>query len=410
MDERTDRAGATTDTAEMASSLRRGNLLLLGLLTAFGPLSLDLYLPALPALAAEMAATESTAQLTLSACMIGLAIGQVVAGTLSDRFGRKVPLVAGLAAYVLLSLGCALISTIEVMIALRLLQGIAGGSSMVIARAIVRDTYGPTNSARAFSVLMLAAGVAPVAAPVLGSQLLLATSWRGLFVVLAVLVSGLLLAAIWRIQESLPRDQRHTGGFARWLSQTRLVFGDPVFGAAAVIQCLMGAGMFTFIAMSSFVFQGHYGLNAQAYGWMFAVISLGIVVFSRVSAWAADRASPARVIGWGVAIAMVGATGLLVAIAFSAPAWVVVVWLFLCIASGGLISPNCYALALRDQGKRSGTASGLLGLMRFGLGAVMGPIVSLAGATASAMGTAMFIVTALMAIAYWFAVVRIRRF
>jgi DHA1 family bicyclomycin/chloramphenicol resistance-like MFS transporter len=410
MEERTDPRRVIPEHDTTASPPRRANLLLLGLLTAFGPLSLDLYLPALPALAAELAATDSSAQLTLSACMVGLALGQVVAGTLSDRFGRKVPLVAGLAAYVALSLGCALVSTIEAMVVLRLLQGIAGGSSMVIARAIVRDSYGPTNSARAFSILMLASGVAPVAAPILGSQLLLATSWRGLFVVLAVLVSGLLWAAIWRIQESLPKEHRHTGGLGRWLSQARLLFTDPVFGAAAAIQCLMGAGMFTFIAMSSFVFQGHYGFNAQAYGWMFAVISLGIVAFSRISAWAADRTTPSRVIGWGVGISMVGAGGLLVAIVLAAPAWVVVIWLFLCIASGGLISPNCYALALRDQGQRSGTASGILGLMRFGLGAVMGPIVSLAGATVLAMGIAMFIVTALMAIAHWVAVVRVRGF
>lgn len=410
MEERTDPVRAIPESNAKDPSPRRSNLLLLGLLTAFGPLSLDLYLPALPALAAELAATDSSAQLTLSACMVGLAIGQVVAGTLSDRFGRKVPLVAGLAVYVILSLGCALVSTVDAMIVLRFLQGIAGGSSMVIARAIVRDTYGPTNSARAFSILMLAAGVAPVAAPVLGSQLLLVTSWRGLFVVLAVVVSGLLLASAWRIPESLPKDQRHTGGLGRWMGQARLIFSDPVFGAAAVIQCLMGAGMFTFIAMSSFVFQGQYGLSAQAYGWMFAIISLGIVLFSRISAWAADRATPSRAISWGVAISMLGATGLLVSVAFSAPAWFLVLWLFLCIASGGLISPNCYALALRDQGQRSGTASGILGLMRFGLGAAMGPLVSLAGATALAMGIAMFVLTALMGVAHWVAVMRIRNF
>lgn len=410
MEERTDPARVIPEPDTAMPPSRSGNLLLLGLLTAFGPLSLDLYLPALPALAAELAATDTRAQLTLSACMVGLALGQIIAGTLSDRIGRKVPLAAGLVAYVVLSLGCALVSTIETMIVLRLLQGIAGGSSMVIARAIVRDTYGPTNSARAFSILMLASGVAPVAAPVLGSQLLLATSWRGLFVALSLVVTGLLVAVVLRIRESLPKELRHTGGLGRWLSQARLLISDPVFGAAAAIQCLMGAGMFTFISMSSFVFQGQYDFNAQAYGWMFAVISLGIVAFSRISAWAADRVSPSRSMGWGVLISLFGAAGVLATIALDAPAWVVVICLFLCIASGGLISPNCYALALREHGKRSGTASGVLGLMRFGLGAVMGPLVSLAGATALAMGIAMFIVTALMALAYWIAVVRIRGF
>lgn len=410
MKERTKPVQAAPEAETSQPDAGRGNLLLLGLLTAFGPLSLDLYLPALPIVAADLSATESLAQLTLSACMVGLAIGQVIAGTLSDRVGRKIPLVVALAVYVGLSLGCTVVSSVETMIALRLLQGAAGGACMVIARAIVRDVYGPTNSARAFSILMLAAGVAPVAAPVLGSQLLLATSWRGLFAVLAILVSGLLLAAILRIKETLPKEERHTGGFARWLSQSRLVFSDPVFIMAGIIQCLMGAAMFTFIAMSSFVFQSQYEFDAQAFGWMFAVISLGIVLFSRISAWAAGRATPTQVTGWGVVISMVGATGLLLSVTLDAVSWVVVIWLFVCIASGGLISPNCYALALREQGQRSGTASGILGLARFGLGAVMGPVVSLAGATALSMGVGMFILTALMAAVYWFAIVWIRSF
>lgn len=408
---RTPSEAVEPDAAESANASPRPiSLLLLGLLSAFGPLSLDLYLPALPTLTANLVSSDSMGQLTLSACMVGLALGQALAGTLSDRLGRRPVLIAGLSAYVAMSLACSLAPTIEAIIAFRFLQGIAGGSSMVIARAIVRDTYGPTNSARAFSLLMLAAGVAPIAAPVLGGQLLLVTTWRGLFATLAIIVSGLLLAAIWRIPESLPQSQRHTGGFIRWLQQARLVFSDPVFGGAAAVQCLMGAGMFTFIGMSAFVFQGHYGLDAQAYGLLFAGISVGIVSFSRVSAWAAGRRRPSVVMGWGVSIALVGAVAQLVAIAFGAPAWTVAISLFLCISSGGLISPNCQALALRNQGQRTGTASGLLGLMQFGLGALMGPLVSLAGATAIAMGTAMLATTSLMAITYYLAVLRSSRF
>jgi DHA1 family bicyclomycin/chloramphenicol resistance-like MFS transporter len=342
--------------------------------------------------------------------MVGLALGQVIAGTLSDRLGRKPPLITGLAAYVALSLACSLAPSIEIVIVLRLFQGMAGGSSMVIARAIVRDTYGPTHSARAFSLLMLAAGVAPIAAPVLGGQLLLVTSWRGLFAVLAVLVSGLLLAAIWRVPESLPVDQRHSGGFVRWLHQAKSVFTDPVFCGAAAVQCLMGAGMFTFIGMSAFVFQDHYGFDAQGYGLLFAAISVGIVSFSRVSAWAATRRRPVVVMGWGVSIALVGAIAQFVAISLGAAPLLVAIPLFLCISSGGLISPNCHAMALRNQGQRSGTASGLLGLIQFGVGAATAPLVSLAGATAFAMGSAMLTSTVLMGVTYLFAVRRSGRF
>ncbi|WP_284025185.1 multidrug effflux MFS transporter [Arthrobacter sp. zg-Y1219] len=387
---------------------QRTSLLLLGLLTAFGPLSLDFYLPALPVMTAELGTTDAVAQLTISACLIGLALGQVVAGPLSDRHGRKVPLAIGLSAYVVLSIACAAAPGIEALVAFRLVQGMAGGSSIVIARAMVRDTYGAEGSARAFSLLVMAAGVAPIVSPVLGGQLLLFASWRGLFAALAVLVSVLLIAVLLRAHESLPRESRHSGGFLRWLEQLRFVTRDPVFISAAAVQCLMGAGMFTFIGMSAFVFQRHYGFDAQAYGYMFGVISLGIVTFSRINAWAVARCGAVALVGWGIAAAITGTLSLLAAVLFEAPSPVVVGCLFLSIASGGLISPNCHALALSNQGLRSGTASGLLGLMQFGLGAAMGPLMSLAGATALSMASAMLTTTALMLVPYLFALRRVR--
>lgn len=392
---------------DVHSPVKPTSLLLLGLLTAFGPLSLDFYLPALPLMTGELGTSDAIAQLTVSACLIGLALGQVVAGPLSDRFGRKIPLVAGLAAYVALSLACALAPGIESLIAFRLVQGMAGGSSIVIARAIVRDTYGVNGSARAFSLLVMAAGVAPIVSPVLGGQLLLLSSWRGLFGVLAVLVSGLLIAVLWRVPESLPHSKRHSGGFIRWLGQLRFVFRDPVFASTAAVQCLMGASMFTFIGMSAFVFQGQYGFDAQAYGLMFGVVSLGIVTFSRINAWAVQRRRPVDLIGWGISASLIGTASLLVAVLCDAPPWVLVAGLFLSIASGGLISPNCHALALREQGLRSGTASGVLGLMQFGLGAAMGPLISLAGARASSMATAMLVCAVLMLFVYLIATRRV---
>lgn len=391
---------APDDEPSPAGSPSGGRLVLLGLLTAFGPLSLDLYLPALPAVASELRITESSAQLTMSACMIGLAVGQVVAGPLSDRLGRKRPLVAGLVLFVALSLACAAAPTVESMVALRLVQGMAGGTSIVIARSIVRDTYGVRGAARAFSLLVMAAGLAPIVSPILGGLLLTVTSWRGLFIVLAALTSLLLIAAAATIRESLPPDRRHSGGLRRLSGQARLVFTDRTFLGAAAVQCLSGAGMFTFISMSAFVFQGHYGLDAQGFGLLFGGISLGIVTAARMNAWAVGRYHPASVMRWGVTSSLVGALSQAVAVQVGAPGWVVAACVFVTIASGGLVNPNCQALALRHQRERTGTASGLLGLMQFGLGAAVGPLASLAGATPVTMSLTMACTALLMTVAF----------
>jgi DHA1 family bicyclomycin/chloramphenicol resistance-like MFS transporter len=332
--------------------------------------------------------------------MIGLAVGQVIAGPLSDRLGRKRPLVVGLAAFVLLSVACALAPSIEWVVALRLIQGAAGGTSIVIARSIVRDTYGVQGAARAFSLLVMAAGLAPIISPVLGGFLLMATSWRGLFAFLAVLTSGLLLAAVLGIRETLPMDQRHSGGLRRLMGQAGLVYADRFFVVATAIQCLSGAGMFTFISMSSFVFQGNYGFEAQEFGLLFGGISVGIVTAARVNAWAVGRFHLASVMRWGVTSSLLGALGQAVTVLLGGPVWLVSAFVFVAIASGGLVNPNCQAIALRNQQQRTGTASGLLGLMQFGLGAAIGPLVSLAGATPAVMSITMACTATLMAVAY----------
>lgn len=387
-------------TEEPPTSPRPTNLFLLGLLTAFGPLSLDLYLPALPALAADLDATEASAQLTMSACMIGLALGQVVAGPLSDRLGRKGPLVGGLVGYVALSLACALAPSLGLLVTFRLLQGMAGGTSIVIARSIVRDTYGATGAARAFSLLVMAAGLAPIISPVIGGFLLVVAPWRGLFVFLALLACGLLVGSILGIRETLPEELRHSGGFRRLAGQLGAVVRDPVFVGATAIQCLSGAGMFTFISMSPFVFQGHYDLGAQAFGIVFSVISVGIVGTARLNAWAVGKLHPVQVMGRGISLSLIGALGLLVSTLLGAPWWCVGVFAMLNIASGGLTNPNCQALALHHQRQRTGTASGLLGLLQFGFGALVGPLVSLAGVTPWGMALAMFTTTSLMGLTY----------
>ena len=212
----------------------RALLVLLGALSAFGPLSMDLYLPALPEVAGDLDAGQSAVQLTLSAVAVGLAVGQLVAGPLSDRFGRRGPLLMGVAAWALASLLCAASPTVWVLVAIRLLQGLGGAAGIGLARAIVRDRYEGTESARVFAVLASIGGAAPVLAPVLGGQLLKVTDWRGLFVVLAGIGVIMLAAAAWRLPETLPPGQRVTGGVRATLRNGRTLLGHRAFVAAVL--------------------------------------------------------------------------------------------------------------------------------------------------------------------------------
>ncbi|WP_157172022.1 Bcr/CflA family efflux MFS transporter, partial [Nocardia higoensis] len=210
-----------------ARDVGRSVILVLGALAAFGPLSTDLYLPALPDLSAELGVSSVTGQLTMTACMIGLALGQLTVGPLSDRFGRRTPLLIGVAVYALASLLCALTSGAGTLIALRLVQGIAGGAGVVIARAIVRDLFDTEAAARVFSLLVMVTGVAPVLAPLLGGQLMHVTSWRGLFVALSLIGCALLIAATLVIEETHPNP---TGGGPRAVAANFAIVGrDPRF-------------------------------------------------------------------------------------------------------------------------------------------------------------------------------------
>src|SRR6267143_566798 len=236
------------------TALGRARLfVLLGGLTAFGPLSIDMYLPALPAIGRDLAASESMIQLTLTACLIGLAIGQVIAGPLSDALGRRRPLLIGVAGYVIASLLCALAPAATILVALRLLQGLAGAAGIVIARAIVRDLYSGSAAARYFSRLILVMGLAPILAPVLGAQLLRFTSWHGIFVVLAMITALLWLGAARGLPETLPPARRRIGSLSDTTQTFRRLAADTEFVGYAAAGGLAFGAMFAYIAVSPFV-------------------------------------------------------------------------------------------------------------------------------------------------------------
>jgi MFS transporter, DHA1 family, multidrug resistance protein len=358
----------------------RGVLLLLGALSAFGPLSMDLYLPALPSLGRDLGAGQSATQLTLTAVAVGLAAGQLVAGPLSDRFGRRGPALVGVGAYAVSSLLCALSPSIWVLVAVRVLQGVAGAAGIVLARAVVRDRWSGTESARVFAVLASVMGAAPVLAPVAGGQLVRVTDWRGVFVVLAGVGVLLWLATLWRLPETLPPERRVAGGVRVTLANARGLLGRRRFVAFVLAQGLGFATLFTYISTSSFVLQDGYGLSAQQFSLVFAGNGVAIVLAGQLSRVLVRRVGPRRLLVAGLAVETAG-SAVLVAVALAgAPLAVVLPVLALVVAGNGLVLPNATALAMADAAHAAGTASALVGVGQFAVGGLAAPLAGL-GAT-----------------------------
>lgn len=363
--------------------------MLLGGLTAFGPLSIDMYLPALPAIGKDLAASESVVQLTLTACLIGLALGQVVAGPLSDAWGRRRPLLIGTAGYVVASLLCAVAPTAGVLVASRLVQGLAGAAGIVIARAIVRDLYSGPAAARYFSRLILVMGLAPILAPVLGAQLLRFTSWHGIFLALAVVTALLWLGAARGLPETLPVERRRSGSFGDTVRTFRRLAADTQFISYAVAGGLSFGAMFAYIAGSPFVLQGIYHVSPQTFSLIFGLNALGFVITSQINGSLVSRIPPARLLTFGVTLTAAAGLVLLVVILDRGLGLAAVLPpLFVLVSSIGFVVPNAVALALSRHPEAAGTGSALLGVIQSGIAAAGAPLVGVAGtATALPMAT-----------------------
>jgi DHA1 family bicyclomycin/chloramphenicol resistance-like MFS transporter len=370
------------DRGEASSAGQRLRIyLVLAALTILGPFAIDMYLPGLPALARDLRASESASQLTLTACLVGLALGQLIAGPLSDSLGRRRPLMIGLIGYVLTSLLCALATSIEMLVAFRLLQGLAGGVGVVIATAVVRDRYNGAAAARFFSLLMLAIMISPLFAPSIGGELLHVTTWHGIFVALAVAGLLALVAAWFALPETLPSERRRPGGVRDAVASMRRLITEREFLSFAVPACLMNGALFAYISGSSFVFQQVYGVSPQTYGYLFALNGAALVVSSQVNRLLVGRLSPHQLMRFGLIAGAVAGVALLgVALAGGHPLAALMVPLVAMLASFGFVAPNSSALALSAHGDEAGAGSALLGALRFASGAVVAPLVGLAGA------------------------------
>jgi MFS transporter, DHA1 family, multidrug resistance protein len=362
-----------------ASPKGRRLIVILGGLSAFGPLSMDMYLPGLPALTKDLGASASTGQLTLTGCMLGIAAGQLFIGPLSDTLGRRRPLLTGLVGYIVASLACAVAPSIWTLIALRFIQGTLGGAGVVIARAIVRDIFSGAEAARVFAMLMAVMGVAPVFAPLVGGQALAITSWRGIFVVLAAIGIPLLLATVAWLPETLPPERRHGGGLRVTVRTFRRLVTDRGFIVPAGSFGLAAAVLFAYIAGSSFVLEDIYGVSPQVFSLVFAVNSAGLIGMSQLGGRLVSRFGTATLLRFALGGVAVGSLATLVVTLAHAGLAPLLVSLFVILSFNGMVFPNATAESLAEQEGALGSASALLGVGQFGTGAVVSPLVGLAG-------------------------------
>ncbi len=352
-------------------------VLILGALSAFGPLAIDFYLPAFPAMAQAFATDEKHVQATLAAYFLGLSIGQLAYGPVADRFGRRKPLMFGVTLFTLASLACAYAPNLDTLVVARFIQALGGCAGMVLSRAIVSDKCDPVASAKVFSQLMLVMGLAPILAPMLGGVLVNLAGWQSIFLALSLFSAGCLLAVSLGLAESLPEHiprQPLSGALRQYLR----LLADRVFLGHALTGGIAIAGMFAYIAGSPFVFIKLYGVPAEHYGWLFGTNAAGFILVAQVNARLLAKRGPAFLLGRAVWLYLVAGLVLLgVAALRPAQLWPLLVPLFICIASLGCIIPNASACAMSGQGARAGSASALMGCVQFSVAAGAAALVGL---------------------------------
>lgn len=372
------------------------------LLMSVSPFTMDMYLPALPEMARDLDAAPSQIQLSLTGVLVGLALGQLIAGPLADVFGRRRPVLVGLTGHIVTSLLCFAAHDPYLLAGTRLLQGLSCAAVAVVSMATVRDLFAGSGYARVMSRMFLVIGVAPALAPTIGGGVLTVAEWPFVFLALAGLGAVLLVVAATSLPETLPPERRGRPTFTAARASYRALLGDRTYLALILVGGLMFSTLFSYVSGASFVLQGRFGLSEQRFALLFAANALGLTVLAQVNPLLIRRYGPANVLTFATVLGLLSSALLLPLLAFGdAPLGVVVAVLALSVAGYGLSMPNSQALALNGQGHRAGTAAALMGFVQFSVGSLVAPLVGLGEADGVAMAGAMLAATACASGVMW---------
>ncbi|GEL15171.1 multidrug effflux MFS transporter [Pediococcus cellicola] len=367
----------------------------LGLISATGPLSLDMYLPALPSMQITFHTQTSVIQMSLTFCLIGLAVGQLLVGPLSDHYGRRLPLSIGFAVFALTSVWIMMVHSIVLFLILRFIQGLAGSAGQVLSRAVARDLFSGKALTKFFAMLMAVNGVFPIISPIIGGFLLKFMSWRGIFAVLAV-IGVLVVVGIWlTLAETLPKASRSDQSLFQGFAAMATLFTKRDFILIALIQGLVFGALFSYISASSFVFQNFFHLSAQQFSLLYALNGLGIIVGNNIPAYLPARWTSFQILGTAL-LAGTGAALVMVVSLFMAPQmWLVAVPLFVVVVCIGIVNTIATSIAMNSQNKNSGSASAVLGLTMNIIGGIFTPLAGALGASSYAPMAALILISEL---------------
>lgn len=379
--------------------------IVLGALVALGPFTVDLYLPAFPVIADQLAASDLQVQLTLAATTIGFGLGQLLVGPWSDVVGRRIPLMIATAVHVLSSLAVMAAPTVELIGVGRVFQGLGAAGGAVVAMAMVRDLFSGQGLVRMLSRLALVSGLAPILAPVIGSQLLQVLDWRQLFLALAGYGVLVVVLVALLIQETLPRSRRQREGHSTARERYGALFRDRIFLGLALIGAMNFSSLFTYVTSSSFLLQEVYDFDAQQFGFAFAANSIGLVVASQSASRVMRRLAPQWVLAIGLSVHLLAATAIVVGALLGLGIWWVLVPLFFLLSAAGFTFPAVQVLALAHHGAEAGTAASVLGAANFAIAGVIAPIAGWIGLSSSLpMGAVMLGCMLVAQLALWLVV------
>ncbi|WP_025688319.1 multidrug effflux MFS transporter [Paenibacillus zanthoxyli] len=377
-------------------------VLLLGAFSALGPLTIDMYLPSFPEIAADFGTRASLVQLSLTACLIGLGLGQIIMGPLSDVHGRRRPIIISLIIYLIASFICAVSPNIFYFIAARFIQGFAASAGIVISRAIIRDVYSGPELTKFFSLLMLVNNIFPLIAPVAGGSVIAFTTWVGVFVVLGTVGLVLVILATLNLKETLPAQNRISGNFSELIIGIRSLLKDRQFTGYALAQGIMIGGVFAYVSGTPFIYQNIYGASPQLFAILFGSNGISLILGSQVVGRFSHVISERRFLCFGLLLSGASSLAALIVILLNGPLLALVIPLFFFVASIGTTSTASFSLAMESQSQRAGSASALLGLLPFLLGACTSPLVGIAGEyTAVPMGVIILSTSLLALLAYF---------